>query len=58
MSQVVLTCPVPPVELRVTLRIIAVAMVMSPTAKTRPILIFSTREILRFQRTRRGTAMT
>lgn len=58
MSHVVLTCPDDTLDSNETLRIMAVAMVRMPTRKTTPILIFSTGEILKFQMTRTGTAMT
>lgn len=37
---------------------IAVTMVMAPTAKTMATLIFSTSDILKFQSTRKGVAIT
>lgn len=58
MSHVVLTWPALELEFKETLRMMAVAMVTRPTAKTMPMLIFSTREIFRFQSTRIGTAIT
>ena len=58
MSHVVLTWPALVLDSNETLRIIAVTMVMMPTMKTRPMLIFSTKDIFKFQSTRMGTAIT
>lgn len=58
MSHVVLTWPELELDSRVTLRIMAVTMVMRPTANIMPTLIFSTKDILKSQSTRMGTAIT
>lgn len=57
-SHVVLTCPPLVLESRETLRIMAVTIVIIPTAKMPPMPIFSSSDILRYHKTRIGTAMT
>lgn len=58
MSHVVLTWPELELDSKVTLRIIAVTMVIRPTAKMTPMLTFSTSDIFKLQSTRMGTAIT
>lgn len=58
MSHVVLTWPPDTLESRETLRMMAVIIVMKPTMKTTPILIFSIIDIFKSQRTRKGIIIT